>query len=103
MKQKKPRTTITLSYDEWAWARTRMIESDWDRAGEKKGVSRYVQELIEADMRDEKFTPLKPVSPGVRKKILALQQRETLPERAYKKRGVGQTLPQLGPKTSDSR
>lgn len=63
MKKQKFRTTISLSEREWQHARRRMVDADWDRAGDKQGISRYVQELILADMRGEPFVPPRPLPP----------------------------------------
>lgn len=39
-----------VSAKEFAWARQKMIDNEWDRAGDNEGISRYVQELIRKDM-----------------------------------------------------
>lgn len=53
------KTTISISEKEFRWARDRMSVNDWDRAGDTKGISRYVQELIRADMNVSKRKPKK--------------------------------------------
>jgi hypothetical protein len=57
MKKQKPRTTVSLSEKEFRHALERMKDGDWERGGDKQGISRYVQELIRADMRGEPFAP----------------------------------------------
>lgn len=44
------KTTVSLSDKEFRWARSKMTANDWHRAGDSKGISRYVQELIRKDM-----------------------------------------------------
>lgn len=47
------KTTISLSEKEFRWARSQMKANDWARAGDTKGISRYVQELIRKDMQND--------------------------------------------------
>lgn len=53
--------TVSLSKKQFEHARKKMIANDWARAGDDEGISRYVQELIKADMAQP--APAPPIVP----------------------------------------